>query len=414
MLRDYQIELAELAAEKLADLKIVYLAIEMRVGKTLIALQASELLNAKNVLFVTKKAAISSIIKDFENENFNFILTVINYEQLKNYTNEQYDVVIVDESHLLGQFPKPALRTSILKSIVKDNYLLLLSGTPSPESYSQLFHQFWISQNSPFKKYRNFYYWARDYVDVGILNFKGLTVHDYSRAKRDKIMSVLNEYMITYTREEAGFEIAEVEETIVPVLIDAKIYNLIKILLKDRYFKFSDETEIIADMPVKLQTKIHQLYSGTVITEDGSSKVLDLSKANYIKDNYKDKHIAIFYKFKAERDALMTVLKKEATEDVDEFNTKKKRIFISQIQSGSMGTDLSSADVLIFYNIDFSAVQYWQARARLQTLTRTKKAIVHWLFAADGIEFKIYKAVIQKKNYTMKYFEKDYAIRNTI
>jgi SNF2 family DNA or RNA helicase len=73
-----------------------------------------------------------------------------------------------------------------------------------------------------------------------------------------------------------------------------------------------------------------------------------------------------------------------------------------------MGINLSSADVLIFYNIDFSAVQYWQARARLQTLNRTKPAVVHWLFTQDGIEEKIYKAVLKKKDYTTYYFKKDY------
>jgi SNF2 family DNA or RNA helicase len=75
-----------------------------------------------------------------------------------------------------------------------------------------------------------------------------------------------------------------------------------------------------------------------------------------------------------------------------------------------MGVDLSIADVLIFYNIDFSAVQYWQARSRLQNLNRTKPAIVHWVFADGGIEEKIYKVVNKKKNYTYYYFSKDYDI----
>ena len=40
-----------------------------------------------------------------------------------------------------------------------------MSGTPAVESYSQLYHQFYISAFSPFKDYTNFYKWANDFVD---------------------------------------------------------------------------------------------------------------------------------------------------------------------------------------------------------------------------------------------------------
>jgi SNF2 family DNA or RNA helicase len=73
-----------------------------------------------------------------------------------------------------------------------------------------------------------------------------------------------------------------------------------------------------------------------------------------------------------------------------------------------MGIDLSSADELIFYNIDFSFVQYWQARARLQSLQRTKPVVVNWLFTENGIEKKVYDIVLKKKTYTSYYFKRDY------
>jgi hypothetical protein len=62
------------------------------------------------------------------------------------------------------------------------------------------------------------------------------------------------------------------------------------------------------------------------------------------------------------------------------------------------------------YNIDFSAVSYWQSRARLQTKDRVKAAKVYWIFSEGGIESKIYQAVQNKKDYTLNYFKKDYKI----
>jgi len=76
------------------------------------------------------------------------------------------------------------------------------------------------------------------------------------------------------------------------------------------------------------------------------------------------------------------------------------------VQSGREGINLSSADCLIMYNIDFSAVSYWQARARLQTKDRKEDAIVYWLFFAGGIEEKIYKVVEGKKDFTLVHYKK--------
>tara|TARA_R100000329_G_scaffold148247_1_gene136867 strand:- start:862 stop:999 length:138 start_codon:yes stop_codon:yes gene_type:complete len=33
---------------------------------------------------------------------------------------------------------------------------------------------------------------------------------------------------------------------------------------------------------------------------------------------------------------------------------------------------------------------------------------VYWIFAKDGIEYQIYKAVIKKKDYTLAHFKKDF------
>jgi hypothetical protein len=52
-------------------------------------------------------------------------------------------------------------------------------------------------------------------------------------------------------------------------------------------------------------------------------------------------------------------------------------------------------------------------RARLQSKDRQKEAAVHWIFSENGIEDKIYRAVSNKKDYTLSYFRKDEGKRNT-
>ena len=75
-LRTYQIELAKKAASKLKEHQIVYMAMEVRTGKTLTSLLAAHFIHAKNVLFLTKRLARESIKTDFKSFNFNYKITV--------------------------------------------------------------------------------------------------------------------------------------------------------------------------------------------------------------------------------------------------------------------------------------------------------------------------------------------------
>jgi len=403
VLRSYQVDLSQKAVEILRDKKIVYLAMEVRLGKTLTALNVCELYGAKNVLFVTKKKAMSSIISDFESMNFSFELDVINTESIHKI-NGTFDVVISDENHKYGSFPKPSKGAKEFKQRYSHLPLIFLSGTPHPESYSQIYHQFYISKYSPFNQYPNFYKWANVFVDVKVKHLGYGMIKDYSNAKKELIEKVINPYMITYTQSQAGFS-SKINEKIIYVQMKELTYNLIKRLERDLVIEGKNEV-ILADTSVKLMSKLHQLYSGTVKFESGSTAVLDYSKAIRIYDMFKGKQIAIFYKFKAELDALEFIFGDTLTNDLNEFNTTNKSIAY-QIVSGREGVNLSRADSLIYYNIDFSAVSYWQSRDRLTTMDRLENN-VYWFFAKNGIEDKIYKAVMNKKNYTLSVFKKDY------
>jgi hypothetical protein len=162
---------------------------------------------------------------------------------------------------------------------------------------------------------------------------------------------------------------------------------------------------ILGDTNVKKMSKIHQLFSGTVKLENGTRMITDLSKARFIRTEFKNKKIAVFYKFKAEYEALKQVYGDGITDDLNEFDTTSKNIAL-QIASGREGISLKKADCLVYYNIDFSALSYWQSRDRMTTKDSTVSD-VYWIFAEKGIETRIYKTVINKKDYTLKHFEKD-------
>ena len=407
-LRDYQINIANRAVDILKVNKIVYISMEVRTGKTLTALETAKLYGAKRVLFLTKKKAVNSILSDYNNFGYEFDLIVTNDESMHKLENTNYDLVIHDEHHRFGAFPKPGLATKTYKQMFADKPMIFLSGTMTPESFTQVYHQFWVSNYSPFRHYVNFYRWADDYVFKFQRKINGFMVNDYSKGDELKIMSAIFPYVITFTQQQAGFS-TEIEEEILYVDMSDKTKKIIKTLEKDLVVEGKEEV-ILADTPVKLMQKLHQLWSGTVKFESGNSMVIDTTKAEFIKNRWHDKKIGVFYKFKEELSALQQVLGDSLTTDLDEFNSTDKNIAL-QIISGREGISLRNAEYLVFYNIDFSATSYFQARDRLSSLKRLSNKI-YWVFSKEGIEDKIYKTIKSKKKYTLNIFKKDYGIKN--
>jgi SNF2 family DNA or RNA helicase len=192
--------------------------------------------------------------------------------------------------------------------------------------------------------------------------------------------------------------------------MQASTYSLAAKLRARRVYEGNNGEAVVADTEVKLMQKLHQIYSGSVISESGTLLCFDHSKAKFISEHFKDKKIAVFYKFRAELEMLRWAFKANITESPEEFNARPDLTFVSQIQSGREGINLSSADALVFFNIDFSHVSYLQARARLQTMEREKAASLYWVFAEDGIEEKIYEKVKAKEDYQLSHFRRDYKV----
>jgi hypothetical protein len=231
-------------------------------------------------------------------------------------------------------------------------------------------------------------------VDVVQIRIGAMPHNNYTRGKQS-ILDQMKPYMISYTQKEAGFKVETIEK-VLKVKMSDLTYNMVN--------EGTDEV-VLADTGVKLMSKLHQLFSGTVKFESGKASVIDLSKAEFIRTQFKNQKIGIFYKFKAEYDALKQVYGDDLTSDLKEFKTTDKNIAL-QVVSGREGISLKEADCLVNYNIDFSALSYWQSRDRMTTKDSIQND-VYWIFSEKGIEEKIYRAVTKKKDYTLKHFEKD-------
>ena len=408
-LRLYQQQAACDLVAILTQHRIAYLRGEVRTGKTFTALETARRLGVLNCLIVTKKKAIASIEADRDALGLTAKVEVTNYEQVPKRAGRHYDLLIIDEAHSVGAYPKPSKRWHDLQSI-HFKYLLLMSGTPSPESYSQLYHQFALGPTR-WSGYRNFYDWAKaGYVSIGTKYVgTGQQVNDYSKADEARILADIQPLTVTITQQQAGFT-TQIEEQVHQVRMKPRTYRLARRIMKDGVIGRPDCRSVLADTGAKAMSKLRQIYSGTVITEAHGAVIFDRSKAHYIRDHFAGRKIAILYCFNAEGDMLRKVFSDTCTDSPETFNADPTATYIGQVQASREGVNLSTADDLIFIGIDYSALSYLQGRDRASYLGRDRANRVHFIFAARGIEPRVYAQVCDKQNYTTAHYAADRGI----
>jgi len=405
-LRDYQVELSDQMADRLQRFGLVYLGAGVRTGKTHMSMEAARKFGAKRVLFLTKIIALKSIIGDYEDGQYPFEIIIINHQSMHKVEG-RFDFLIVDEAHQHSAFPKQSNSTKDIRARFGHLPMILMSGTPTPESFSQWYHQFSLSHRSPFRNYVNFYKWADEFVKKYQMNLGYGLVNKYDRAIKDKIDPIIEPYLLTFTQEEAGFK-SKISEHILEVEMQPRTYKMIETLKNDFVIIGANDT-VTADSAVKLMSKIHQMGSGTIILDSGNGITIDKTKALFVKQYFADKKIGIFYKFKQEWELLKEIFGEKLTNDLNEFNATDKNIAL-QIQSGREGISLKQADCLVFFSVDFSAVSFWQGTARTQTIDRLETD-VYWIFSKDTLDATIYKRVMSKKKYTTQHFLKEHGIK---
>ncbi len=404
--------------ERLQAHRLAYLTGEVRTGKTIAALEVVRRMALPSVLVVTKKKAIKSIEKDRDGMGLSDVVTVTNYEQLPKHKGKSYGLLICDEGHCLGSYPRPSKRFKDLQAIHR-SAVLLMSGTPSPESFSQLYHQYSIG-GGPWSAHRNFYAWARaGYVDVRQKRVgTGQTVNDYTRANEPRILSDVAPYVVRITQREAGIT-QEIEERVHLVQMGERTRRLMRRITKDGIVGGMGRRQVIADTGASRMSKLRQLAGGTVkwtrqrvdaggvvgAPEDGCT-AFDRAKVDYIQRTFTGR-TAILYTFVGEGDMLRAAYGDRASDSPEEFNADPSKVFIGQVQSSREGVNLSAADDIVFYGIDYSALSYLQARDRASYIGRTRANRVHWVFAQGSLEPMVFRVVKDKESYTVKHYDRD-------
>ena len=416
----HQIEKAEECWDILRKKGYVYLAGKPRSGKTLTSiLVAEKSTKISRVLVLTKKAAIpgwQKFLTDVElglRKNY----TVTNYEQVgkwdatKRRANlklkpEDYQLVIIDESHNLGTVGKPSGRYKAIKALCNNLPHIHLSGTAIVESPNSIYHQMSISKFNPFR-FKNFYDFFRKYGEPYYIKAAGRDIAQYDRFKIE-LLDDINAFTIYMTQEDAGIsKDVQATDKIHYVELNSKTKQLYNILQKDNISRVAPEMfkagmeyvpdickrDLVCDTTMKLRTSLYMLEGGIAKVDEDYIELGNTEKIDYIKSTFGDtEDVGIMCHFIGERKLLAK-------------HFKNASIYSST--SHAEGVDLSHLKHFVILSSGYSGSKFIQRRDRVVNINGSNSTIVNHILIKKAISEQVYKKVSKKEDFNNSTYERE-------
>jgi SNF2 family DNA or RNA helicase len=202
----------------------------------------------------------------------------------------------------------------------------------------------------------------------------------------------------------------------VPVELSQKALDLYREMAREMIIEIEESHATASIVLVKL-LRLSQITSGFVKDVEGNIKVFDHSKLNTTMDLLgdlleEDHKVVIFVRFIHDIEALRDQMIKRKIKYailsgsvpgnkrdsiVQDFQTNPEtKVFIAQTQSGSLGIDLTAADVAIFYSMDYNAANYWQAQDRIHRIGQEKKVTYYHMVVPRSIDAIVLQTLKEK------------------
>lgn len=415
---DYQSEIADIALPILRENGIVYLSMEERTGKSLIGVLCAEESTISKVLIITKKKAMEGWDELINNYIHLCSYTVINYHSLHKIDGD-YDLIIVDEPHAyISGYPKTSKTWKMTHKFCKGKPLIYMSATSHAQGTQLLYHQFKLSDWSPWAKFKDFYAWYQHYAERDkaghvktIYIGPNRTAVDYTAVDHDRIWNDVKHLFITKTRKELGFK-QEPNDIIHFIELDQQTKDVYNALMQDLVLEFThSETGkdyiLSCDSPIKLRWALHMIEGGglkyTSSKKNKKGKIVphaeylvlgNREKVDYILNEWGDsKELVIMHQYKS---------------DLAKLEREFENALILQATSFAEGVDLSMYKHLVVYSQDFSTSKHTQRRARQANKLREEDINVHFLLVKKAVSEQVYKTVsINKVNFVDSTYERE-------
>lgn len=338
---------------------------------------------------------------------------VVNYdlawrrEEIIGYFNP--DVVVADESH---RIKKPSARRSrYLRRFNKAPYRAILTGTPAPKSYLDIYSQ-WVFLN-PERFGTRVNDFKDEYIRYG--GFRNFQIQGYRNI--EQLKAGIDADAMTLKKEDC-LDLPPRTYSRVPVMLEDGAWEAYKTMANELYLELMNgEVSDAKNVGVKIM-RLHQITGGWINSDEGNVHQISTAKIDATRDLLEDlfdadERVVIFARFRAEVGAIAdlgarfkvpTYVLSGATRRTDrddfrrDFQAKAgPSLFVSQIQTGSLGITLHSSHEVIFYSVTYALDDYIQACDRVHRSGQQYKVTYRHLVARGTVDLDLYANLKAKK-----------------
>lgn len=324
------------------------------------------------------------------------------------------DVIIVDESSYIKS---PGARRSKGAYLIarRTRYRLIMSGTPIGKNILDLFAQYKVVDTSIFGT--NFEAFKREYVLI-----RAYKVIKYLRLK--KLRRRIKPYTFVIKKEQCLDLPARTHE-IVPVSFSKQNRRIYDEMAEHAITQFKG-LEVMAPMVLTQRLRMSQLCGGWLKGDDGYRRVGKEKRLQFqfmLEEMLEEErmHVGCFCRFLPELgDAVAAaraagykalllhggVPTKLRAKKISAFQrTPGPAVFISQIQAGAFGIDLTAAADCVFYSPTASLINFQQGCDRYHRIGQTHKVTYYHLLMENSIDYGVIQSLIEKRNVERMVFE---------
>lgn len=426
--------------KKIIELKNVGLFLDMGLGKTIITLMAIKELKyhrfqVNKILIIapkkvaegtwqlekdkweeTKNLRVSTVLGS-EKQRIKALYTksdiyIINRENVTwlvdFYKNDwPFDMVVVDE---FSSFKNHKAKRFVSLAAVKPhiNRLVGLTGTPSPNSLSDLWSQLYLLDEGERlgKRYTGF---RERYFDPGQRN--GHVIFNYTAKKgsEESILGKISDICISMKAKDY-LDLPEAIENEIPVILDSKAQKAYDELEKKMVLEMDNGEVIDAVSAAALSNKLLQLSNGAVYDEDHNWCEVHKAKLEaFIEtiESLNGKPALVFYNFQHDKDRILEALKKlklrvrvyKDVQDQKDWNEGKIDVLLTHPASSAYGLNLQQGgNHVIWFGLNWNYELYTQANKRLHRQGQKEKVIIHHLVTQGTRDEDVMEALKRKEN----------------
>lgn len=316
-----------------------------------------------------------------------------------------FDMIVIDESSSFKSHSSQRFK-ALKKASVKVPRMVLLTGTPSPNGYQDLWAQFRLLDGGE----RLGVTWT------GFLNTyfhplfgSGHVVYKYglNAGAADTIVRRIQDITISMKAEDY-LSLPDAVTIDQPVELTPALMKQYQDFRRELVLDLGDQ-QLTAETAVALSGKLHQFTSGAIY--DGEHMVLDVHsvKMDTLVDiveaaQASDESVLVFYQYRHEMPRLAAALRdyrpeffSGEPEILKRWNEGRIKVLLAHPASVSYGLNMQQGGhIIVWYSLTWSLEQYQQANARLHRQGQSAPVRIYRLIAPGTVDETVAAALSGK------------------